>query len=101
MLKAVASTCLQSRFHAATTAFNPHLLRHAAESNSPLLGVLRSLKGPNYSNSRSSYFFRRFFCSDSSEGSDPVAESAAEDADAKSSSAIVPTVFKPEDCLTV
>ncbi|CDP18248.1 unnamed protein product [Coffea canephora] len=106
MLKAVASTCLQSRFHVATTAFYPYL-RHASESNSPLLRVLGSLKGPNYSNRRGPYFFRRFFCSDSSEDS---AESGAEarrvetdgeDADSKSTAAIVPTVFKPEDCLTV
>ncbi|KAL3515960.1 hypothetical protein ACH5RR_022862 [Cinchona calisaya] len=109
MLKAVASTCLQSRFHVATTSFNPHL-RRSTESNSPLLRVLGSVYRPNCSNSRSPYFFRRFFCSDSSEGSDPVAESGAEakrieregeDADSKSSAAIVPTVFKPEDCLTV
>lgn len=50
-----------------------------------------------------------FFCSDSTDGSEPVEpeteakrpEVEGEEAESKSSSAIVPTVFRPEDYLTV
>lgn len=103
MLKLLTSTCPQSRI----TPFCNHL-RHGTKSNSPLLRFLGSLKNP--CTSRSTYFYRRFFCSDSTDGSDPALESGSEakrvesegeDAESKSSSAIVPTVFRPEDCLTV
>ncbi|KAL0406429.1 UNVERIFIED_CONTAM: Lon protease1, mitochondrial, partial [Sesamum latifolium] len=75
----------------------------ARETVSPLLRVPRG-------HNRSPYLFRRFFCSDSTDGSDPVdpagsemkrVEAGEETPESKSSSAIVPTVVKPEDCLTV
>ncbi|CAA0827276.1 Lon protease homolog 1- mitochondrial [Striga hermonthica] len=71
---------------------------------SPLLRVLRGQRG------RSPVYFRRFFCSDSSDGTGPVDSTTSETkyievgeeaAESKSSSAIVPTVVRPEDCLTV
>ncbi|CAK9153672.1 unnamed protein product, partial [Ilex paraguariensis] len=97
----LTSSC---RFHTVTSTLQSNS-RHVAESNSPLLRVLGSLGG---SNQRNSYLSRRFFCSDSTDGSEaePGSEAkrvevAGEEADSNSSSAIVPTVFKPEDCLTV
>lgn len=107
MLKLLTLTCPISRIHVSTTPFCNHL-RHGTESDSPLLRFLGSLKNP--CTSRGTYFYRRFFCSDSTDGSDPALESGSEakrvesegeDAESKSSSAIVPTVFRPEDCLTV
>ncbi|XP_052191805.1 lon protease homolog 1, mitochondrial-like [Diospyros lotus] len=109
MLKALSSSCLRGRIHASTTPtpLSPHL-RHANESNSPLLRVLSSLKRSNPRNHNLCH--RLFFCSDSKDGSEPVeaaaeskgAEAEAEEAESnKSSSAIVPTVFRPEDYLTV
>lgn len=97
----------QIRPHVSTTPFCTRL-RHGTESNSSLLPVLSSFKNP--CTSRGSYFYRRFFSSDSTDGCDPALESGSEakrvesegeDAQSKSSSAIVPTVFRPEDCLTV
>lgn len=75
----------------------------------PLLQVLGSLRS---SNRRGRYLYWRFFCSDSTDGSEPNSEAASEakqaggesqggDADSQASAAIVPTVFRPEDCLTV
>lgn len=73
----------------------------------PASPLLRALRGQN---STGRYFLRRFFCSDSTDGSDSAAsaeseakrvEEGEEAADSKSSSAIVPTVVRPEDCLTV
>lgn len=72
----------------------------------PLLRALNSQRGKN---GRSRHFYPRFFCSDASDpvestGSETtrVESAAGEDAvEGNSSSAIVPTVFKPEDCLTV
>ncbi|CAA2973373.1 lon protease homolog 1, mitochondrial-like [Olea europaea subsp. europaea] len=105
MLKVLSSTC---RFQAATSSFGPQLRPGSTtESASPILRVLNSLRGTN---KRSPYFYRRFFCSDSSDGSNPgetgskvkeVDGSGSEVAESKSSSAIVPTVFRPEDYLTV
>ncbi|CAA2972664.1 Lon protease homolog, mitochondrial [Olea europaea subsp. europaea] len=105
MLKVLSSTC---RFQAATSSFGSQLRPGStAESASPILRVLNSLRGTN---KKSPYFYRRFFCSDSSDGSNPgetgskvkeVDGSGSEVAESKSSSAIVPTVFRPEDYLTV
>lgn len=100
MLKVLATSC---RSHA---TFGTQLRRqlHAGEPASPLLRVLQG------QNRRSPYLFRRFFCSDSSDGSDPVdaagleakrVDAGEEEAESKSSSAIVPTIVRPEDCLTV
>lgn len=104
MLKVLTSSCLQNRFHAVTTSFTPQV-RCGTESNTPLLQVLGSLRS---SNSRGPYLYRRFFCSDSTDGSEPNSEAKqvegeieVGDADSKASAAIVPTVFRPEDCLTV
>lgn len=92
MLKVLTSRCSS---HA---AFGAHLRR--GEPASPLLRLIRG------QNKRSPYIIRRFFCSDSTDGTDPDdasarLKSADEAADSKSSSAIVPTLIKPEDCLTV
>ncbi|KAG8363897.1 hypothetical protein BUALT_Bualt19G0070300 [Buddleja alternifolia] len=97
MLKVLASRC------SSQASFGAHLRQYvpAAEPVSPLLRVLRG------QNRRSPYVVRRFFCSDSTDGSDPVdpAGSEAKQVEAgeesKASSAIVPTAIKPEDCLTV
>ncbi|KAL2490409.1 Lon protease1 [Abeliophyllum distichum] len=105
MLKVLTSTC---RFHTGTSSFGAHLRSGTtAETASPILRVLSSLQGTNR---KRPYLYRRFFCSDSSDGSDPAETgseakaldgSAGEDANSKSSSAIVPTVFRTEDYLTV
>ena len=99
MLKALSSSCLRGRFTASA-------LPSCVRLNSPARRVVASL---NDSNRRSPNLCRRFFCSDSSDGSDPI-ETVAEskqveveggEAESKASSAIVPTVFRPEDYLTV
>ncbi|KAK4382671.1 Lon protease1, mitochondrial [Sesamum angolense] len=81
-------------------------LRGYVPAREPVSPLLRVPRGHN----RSPYLFRRFFCSDSTDGSDPVdpagseikrVEAGEETPESKSSSAIVPTVVKPEDCLTV
>lgn len=71
-----------------------------------MLRVLSQLRGVNRWSPNSCG--RAFFCSDSSDVSDPVvgaegkaAEAAADEAESKASSAIVPTSPRPEDCLTV
>lgn len=108
MLKVLTSSCLQNRFHAVTTSFTPQV-RRGTESNTPLLQLLGSLRS---SNRRGPYLYRRFFCSDSTDGSESNSDAASEakqvegeseggNADSKASAAIVPTVFRPEDCLTV
>ncbi|KAJ8526478.1 hypothetical protein K7X08_028955 [Anisodus acutangulus] len=108
MLKVLTSSCLQNRFHAVTTAYTPQV-RRGTESNTPLLQVLGLLRNLNR---RGPYLYRRFFCSDSTDGSEPNSEAASEakqaeggsqggDSDSKTAAAIVPTVFRPEDCLTV
>ncbi|XP_051145036.1 lon protease homolog 1, mitochondrial-like [Andrographis paniculata] len=61
---------------------------------------------PRARDNTSRYSLRRFFCSDSTDGSDSVesarrVEEGDEAAGSKSSSAIVPTMVRPEDCLTV
>ncbi|PSS00218.1 Lon protease [Actinidia chinensis var. chinensis] len=99
MLKALSSSCLRGRFTASA-------LPSCVRLNSPARRVVAPLSGSNRWNPN---LYRRFFCSDSSDGSEPietVAESKrveveGEEAESKSSSAIVPTVFRPEDYLTV
>ncbi|KAI8023467.1 hypothetical protein LOK49_LG03G03503 [Camellia lanceoleosa] len=106
MLKALSSSCLRLRFHSTPSSLPSHL-RHGTDSNSPLLRVLDSLRGSNRRNPN--FCQRLFFCSDSTDGSEPVEpeteakrpEVEGEEAESKSSSAIVPTVFRPEDYLTV
>lgn len=105
MLKVLTSTC---RFHAGTSSFGVQLRPGpTVNTSSPILRVLNSLRGTN---TKSPYFYSRFFCSDSADGSNPaeagseakeVDGAAIDEAESKSSSAIVPTVFRPEDYLTV
>uniref|UniRef100_A0A5B7ADI8 Lon protease homolog, mitochondrial n=1 Tax=Davidia involucrata TaxID=16924 RepID=A0A5B7ADI8_DAVIN len=107
MLKALSSSCLQGRFRNVTSTLHCSI-RHGTESNSPLLRAFDSLRGLNWRNPN--MCGRAFFCSDSTDGSEPTVEAGAEakrvegegeDADSKSSSAIVPTGSRPEDFLTV
>ncbi|CAA2959609.1 lon protease homolog 1, mitochondrial-like [Olea europaea subsp. europaea] len=104
MLRVLTSTC---RFHAGTSSFGVQLRPGPTfDAASPILWVLNSLRGAN---TKRSYFYSRFFCSDSSDGSNPAetgslakeVDGAATESESKSSSAIVPTVFRPEDYLTV
>ncbi|KAE9445831.1 hypothetical protein C3L33_22258, partial [Rhododendron williamsianum] len=104
MLKALSSSCLRGRFQSAPSALPSHLRRHGTPSSAPFGGVSGSLRGRK----NPSLCQRLFFCSDSTDGSDPagaevkrVEVEGEEAADSKPSSAIVPTVFRPEDCLTV
>ncbi|KAL8553857.1 hypothetical protein ACS0TY_002216 [Phlomoides rotata] len=98
MLKVLTTRC------SAQAAFGVHLSRRVptGEPTSPLLRVILG------QNRRSPYFVQRFFCSDSTDGSEPAeptetkrVEAGDEAAESKSSSAIIPTVVRPEDCLTV
>ncbi|XP_059648424.1 lon protease homolog 1, mitochondrial-like [Cornus florida] len=108
MLKALSSSCLQGgRFRTATSTLHC-TIRHGNELNSPLLRALGSLRTSNRQNPN--LCRRVFFCSDSKDGSDSTAEAGTElkkvevegeETDSKSSSAIVPTMFRPEDYLTV
>ncbi|KAG5549014.1 hypothetical protein RHGRI_014404 [Rhododendron griersonianum] len=109
MLKALSSSCLRGRFQSAPSALPSHLCRHGTPSSAPFGGVSGSLRGRK----SPSLCQRLFFCSDSTDGSDPAGSDPAgaevkrvevegeEATDSKPSSAIVPTVFRPEDCLTV
>lgn len=103
MLKALSSSCLRGRFQSAPPALPSHLRRHGTPSSAPFGGVSGSLRGRK----SPSLCQRLFFCSDSTDGSDPAGaevkrvEVEGEEADSKPSAAIVPTVFRPEDCLTV
>lgn len=106
MLKALSSSCLRGRFQSAPSALPSHLRRHGTPSSALFGGVSGSLRGRK----SPSLCQRLFFCSDSTDGSDPAGAGAEvkrvevegeEAADSKPSSAIVPTVFRPEDCLTV
>ncbi|KAE8010320.1 hypothetical protein FH972_006700 [Carpinus fangiana] len=104
MLKLLSSS---SAFHGKLHIL-PALRPGPAEWTSPLRRVLSSLGGLTQ-RSPNSLGPRAFFCSDSSgDGSDQVvhievkaAESDAEEAEPKSSSAIVSTYPRPEDYLTV
>ncbi|VFQ84933.1 unnamed protein product [Cuscuta campestris] len=104
MLKALTSI---SRFHAASSAFSRHVRPHT-EPNLPMHRVVRSIRVPAQ---KGPHFYRRFFCSENSNGLDPQTEAVSEAkqaevegegaAESVNSSAMVPTVFRPEDCLTV
>lgn len=88
-----------SRVHHLTPAIRPG---PRSSVDSPLFKALSQLTGLNRRSS--SLGHRVFFCSDSAseaEAAAEVAEAEAEVADSKSSSAIVSTNPKPEDCLTV
>lgn len=95
-----------SRVHHLTPAIRPG---PRSSVDSPLFKALSQLTGLNRRSS--SLGHRVFFCSDSAseaeaaaevaEAEAKVAEAEAEVADSKSSSAIVSTNPKPEDCLTV
>ncbi|GER39377.1 lon protease homolog [Striga asiatica] len=100
MLKALTARCSSHVYIGA------HLRGHAPARvpASPLLRVFRWQKR------RSLFYLRRFLCSDSSDGNGPVdstwsktkyIEVGEEAAESKSSSAIVPTVVRPKDCLTI
>lgn len=108
MLKVLSYSC---RFQ---NVLAPHSLpaavtRSCTESTSPLLRALNSFRSSNYPKP---YIFRAF-CSDSSssDGSDSsssdggaavkAAVGEVEDADAISPNAILPTVFRPDECFTV
>ncbi|KAJ8543565.1 hypothetical protein K7X08_006088 [Anisodus acutangulus] len=97
MLNVLTSLCLQNRLHAVTTAFTPQV-RRCTESNTPLLQILTALTS---SNPRVSYLYRRFFCSDVSEPNSEAASEARQAEGETEAAAIVPTVFRPEECLTV
>ncbi|XP_047961093.1 lon protease homolog 1, mitochondrial-like [Salvia hispanica] len=98
MLKTLTARC------SSHVAFGAHARRYVpvGEPASPLL---RRIIGQN---KRGLYIIRRF-CSDSTDGSDPDDATVRvksggdgdEAAESKSSSAIVPTLVRPEDCLTV
>ncbi|CAH9073931.1 unnamed protein product [Cuscuta epithymum] len=104
MLKVLTSI---SRYNSASSAFSHHA-RPYRDSNSPLNRVLSSIRS---SRQKGTYFRTRFFCSDNTNGPDPPAEAGAEAkqgevevegaAEATNSAAMVPTVFRPEDCLSV
>ena len=89
-----------SRVHHLTPAIRPG---PRASVDSPLFKALSQLTGLNRRSS--SLGHRVFFCSDSASDAEAaaaeVAEAEAEVADSKSSSAIVSTNPRPEDCLTV
>ncbi|WOH00474.1 hypothetical protein DCAR_0519837 [Daucus carota subsp. sativus] len=101
MLKTLKSTCVQARLHGFTTPFQSHLRYGSSQITSPLLRMVNSVGNLNPSLNK-----RVYFCTDSSDGSSVVMESkgveeGAAEPDSKSSSAMVPTVFRPEDYLTV
>ncbi|XP_021734461.1 lon protease homolog 1, mitochondrial-like [Chenopodium quinoa] len=88
---------------------SPTIARTCAESTTPLLRVIDSLRSSNYPKP---FVFRAHFCSDSSssDGSDSVGDAGvaakaaaaeAEDADSVSPNAILPSVFRPDECFTV
>ncbi|CAF1920919.1 lon protease homolog 1, mitochondrial [Brassica napus] len=104
MLKLFSSSTV-SRAHHLTPAIRPG----ASSVESPLFKALSHLTGLNR-RSTSLGGRRVFFCSDNAsdvaaaaaaEAEAKAAESDSDGADSKSSSAIVPTNPRPEDCLTV
>ncbi|KAG9138721.1 hypothetical protein Leryth_021024 [Lithospermum erythrorhizon] len=101
MLKVLTSACRQTQL---SPPFLPPRLRHDSQSKSPLTRVLKSIKS---SNSQSQYYYCRFFCSDSSDAEPKKAEAESggsggeAEAEAKASAALLPSVFRPDDCLTV
>ncbi|XP_042517635.1 lon protease homolog 1, mitochondrial-like [Macadamia integrifolia] len=109
MLKVLSASYLQGRLQNLSGKLPSNL--SYGESRAPLLRILGSLRS---SNSKKPNLCKRvFFCSESGDGSNPVAEveekpgeaeaavESAEEVDSKASSAIVPTNPRPEDYLTV
>ncbi|CAH1426289.1 unnamed protein product [Lactuca virosa] len=98
MLKALRSSSLQQARFTTGASYLQSSSRHGTKLTSSFNGVLRSVladKNPKL-------FQRIFFCSDSSDGSGSVPESALEETESKSAAAIVPTsIKKPDDFLTV
>ncbi|KAL7598681.1 hypothetical protein Lser_V15G24209 [Lactuca serriola] len=98
MLKALRSSSLQQARFTTGASYLQSSSRHGTKLTSSFNGVLRSVladKNPKL-------FQRIFFCSDSSDGSGSVPESALEETESKSAAAIVPTAIKkPDDFLTV
>ncbi|KAL1294002.1 hypothetical protein HN51_054680 [Arachis hypogaea] len=109
MLKLITSSSSRIHHHRFPSAAAVTALRPVAESSSPLLRVLNSLGGLGRRNGNS--VGRLFFCSGSGsgDGSDQAVDAevkstesgAADEAQAKASSAIVSTYPRPEDYLTV
>lgn len=97
MLKLLSSSA--SRAHHLT----PAIRVGSAQVESPLFKALSQLTGWNRRST--SLGHRVFFCSEPTDGAAEAeaktAESDSEGSDSKSSSAIVPTNPRPEDCLTV
>ncbi|KAL1212769.1 Lon protease-like protein [Cardamine amara subsp. amara] len=97
MLKLLSSSA--SRVHHLT----PAIRLGSAQVESPLFKALSQLTGWNRRSA--SLGHRAFFCSEPTDGAAEAeakaAESDSEGSDSKSSSAIVPTNPRPEDCLTV
>ncbi|KAK6915669.1 ATPase, AAA-type, core [Dillenia turbinata] len=99
MLKVLSSPCLQRQAHGLTPS--------NLNSKAPLLRLFNSVKRSSLKNP--SFYRRSFFCSDATnEGAETLVEAEskaneaeAEEADSKTSSAIVPTNPRPEDYLTV
>lgn len=102
MLKVLSSS---SRFYNHVSARTTTAIRHGSESPTPLLRLLNSLRRSSSPNPN--LYCLRFFCSDSSDASDPAADAKALDGDStkeaesKSSASIVPAVFKPDECFQV
>ncbi|KAF3535177.1 hypothetical protein F2Q69_00024929 [Brassica cretica] len=101
MLKLFSSSTASRAHHHLSPAIRPG----ASSVDSPFFKALSHLTGLNR-RSTSLGGRRVFFCSDNAsdaaaEAEAKAAESDSDGADAKSSSAIVPTNPRPEDCLTV
>ncbi|EPS69748.1 hypothetical protein M569_05016, partial [Genlisea aurea] len=102
MLKVIAFRC------SSMSSFGGTLRGVGGITRGPELPFFRALQRTN--SKKRSYVFQRFFCSDSSDVPDRTvaagveakdAEAGDEAAESNSSSAIVPTVVRPEDCLSV
>ncbi|GMG99775.1 hypothetical protein Nepgr_001615 [Nepenthes gracilis] len=106
MLKVLSHSC---QFHNFAFPFHSTAIRHGAEPGTPLFRVLSQLRG--FIRPNPNFYRRAFFCSESGDGpeSPSVVEAAAakaiegepDEAESKSSAAMVPAVFKPEECFTV
>ncbi|KAF3778335.1 Lon protease-like protein [Nymphaea thermarum] len=103
MLKILAAPSLRGRLHRLPSGLSLHT-SNVGQGQRSLFRVLGALRGNNGVTPASRV---RAFCSDANEGSEtaeakdePVAK-GAEEADSKSSTAMVPTNPKPEDYLTV
>ncbi|KAL8170787.1 hypothetical protein V2J09_022591 [Rumex salicifolius] len=102
MLKVLSPS---SRFYNHVSARTTSAVRHGSEPRTPLLRLLNSLRHSNSPNPN--LYCLRFFCSNSSDGSDPAVDSKpaegdpTKEAESKSSATIVPAVFKPDECFQV